>query len=513
MQNAPTVTLAKTEYERLQAERARLQAEGARLQAENDWLKRQIFGAKSERFVPAQAADAQQLRFAFDGGQLDADSEQTVGQAVAAYERKKPQPEKRPHPGRVAIPEHLRREDVVLEPAEDTSGMVRIGEDVSETLEYTPAEIYVRRVTRPRYARPAQEQGEGQSPIVQAPAPGAPLGRSKAGVSLVSHIILSKYLEHLPLHRLIARFARQGLKIPPQTIGDWTKRGTQLLDILYQKYEKWLFGSDYLQMDETTIKVLEDGKGKCHLGYYWAVFDPVRRAPYFHYHPGRDQGLPLKLLKDFRGTLQCDGYGAYEAVQKLRPDQIRLANCMAHVRREFFEAKGNDEKRAAEALALIQKMYGAEAEARHLQLGPQERLAIRHEKLSPLFEVFKTWLDHHIGQVTPASAIGKAIAYALRRWPNMQIVLQDGRVELDNNLVENAVRPIAIGRKNYLFAGSHEAAKRAAMVYTFFSACKQAEVNPEIWLADVLSRITDTKIGELHHLFPQNWKPGETTGA
>ena len=158
-------------------------------------------------------------------------------------------------------------------------------------------------------------------------------------------------------------------------------------------------------------------------------------------------------------------------------------------------------------------MYGVEAEARHLQLGPQERLAIRHEKLSPLFEVFKTWLDHHIGQVTPASAIGKAIAYALRRWPNMQIVLQDGRVELDNNLVENAVRPIAIGRKNYLFAGSHEAAKRAAMVYTFFSACKQADVNPEIWLADVLSRIADTKIGELHDLFPQNWKPGETTGA
>ena len=131
----------------------------------------------------------------------------------------------------------------------------------------------------------------------------------------------------------------------------------------------------------------------------------------------------MKLLKDFRGTLQCDGYGAYEAVQKLRPDQVRLANCMAHIRREFFEAKSNDEKRATEALALIQKMYGVEEEARHRQLGPQERLALRHEKLSPLFEVFKTWLDHHIGQVTPASAIGKAIAYALRRWPNMQIAL------------------------------------------------------------------------------------------
>jgi transposase len=507
MQNTTTVTLSQAEFTHLQTEVVRLVAERARLQAEIDWLKRQIFGVKSERFVPAQAVDMQQLSFDFGGGQLDTQAEQTLGQAVAAYERKKPAAEKTPHPGRVAIPEHLRREEEIIQPEEDITGMVCIGEDVTETLEYTPAEIWVKRTRRPRYARPAAQQQEGQSPIVQAPAPDTPLGRSKAGASLVSHILISKYLEHLPLDRLLQRFARSGLKIPQQTIGDWVRNGINLLHILYQAYGKWLLRANYLQMDETTIRVLEDGKGKTHLGYFWVLLEPLSRAPYFYYHPGRDHGAPLKLLKNFSGDLQCDAYTAYETVQKLRAGEIRLVNCLAHIRREFFEAKGNDEKRAGEALAIIHKMYAVEEQARNGQLNADQRLALRQEQLQPWFGLFKTWLDHNHAQVTPASPIGKAIAYTLRRWGNMQAVLTDGRIEIDNNLVENAIRPVALGRKNYLFAGSHEAAQRSAIIYTFFSACKQSDVNPETWLHDVLTRIQDTKISELHSLFPQYWKP------
>jgi hypothetical protein len=297
------------------------------------------------------------------------------------------------------------------------------------------------------------------------------------------------------------------LKIPQQTIGDWVKSGINLLETLHEKYIAWLLSSGYLQIDETTLKVLEDGKGKCHLGYLWVLLDPVSRATYFHYHPGRDHGLPLKLLQDFEGILQCDGYGAYETVQKLRPDQVRLVNCLAHMRRDFFEAKGNDEKRATEALAIIKQMYDVEAEARNLQLDHHQRLQLRQEKLKPLFDLFETWLNYHINQTTPASPIGKAIAYTLKRWKNMQLVLVDGSIEIDNNLVENAIRPVAIGRKNYLFAGSHEAAKRTAIIYTFFSACKQANINPDIWVLDVLYRIQNTKVTELHTLFPHNWKP------
>lgn len=514
MQDAATITLGRSEYERLcteakvsQAENERFRSEVAELRAQNEWLRQQIFGRKSERFVPQAPPAPGQLRFEFEGAEVAAEAGQTVSQMVAAHERKKPAAEKRPHPGREAIPAHLRRDDVVLEPEGDTTGMVCIGQDVTEVLEYKPGELYVRRTIRPRYARPGSAQREGESPIVQAPAPQNPLGRSIAGASLVAHIMRSKYVEHLPLHRLIQRFSRQGLKVRPQTIGGWVKRGGDLLLILYQAYEKWLFDTTYLQMDETKIKILQEAKGKCHLGYYWAVFDPVRRAAYFHYHPGRDHGLPLKLLDDFRGVLQCDGYGAYEAVQKRRPGKIFLANCLAHIRREFFEAKGNDQKRAAEALALIQKMYKVEELARDAKLDAEGRLALRREKLRPLFEQFKTWLDANITATTPSSPIGKAIAYALNRWPNMQVILEDGRVEIDNNLVENAIRPIAIGRKNYLFAGSHDAAKRAAAIYTFFAACKQHNVEPEAWLTDVLNRIGDTKITQLHTLFPQNWKP------
>lgn len=517
MQDAATITLERSEYERLHAEAARFRAEAERLGAEaaqlrahNEWLLRNMFGRKTERFVPEAPG---QLRFEFEGVEVPVETGQTVAQMVAAHERRKPAAEKRPHPGREAIPAHLRREETVLEPQGDTTGMARIGEDVTEVLEYKPGELYVRRTVRPRYARPHADQREGESPIVQAPAPQSPLGRSMAGTSLVAHIILGKYVEHLPLHRLIQRFARSGLKIKPQTIGGWVKTGGDLLDILYQAYAKWLFASTYLQMDETKIHVLEEGKkGECHLGYYWAVFDPVRRAAYFHYHPGRDHGLPLKLLHEFHGVLQCDGYGAYETVQKKRPGQIRLANCLAHIRREFFEAKGNDQKRAAEALAIIQKMYKVEEAARNLQLGPEARLALRQGELRPLFDLFKTWLDHNIQRTTPSSPIGKAIAYALNRWPNMAPILEDGRIEIDNNLVENTIRPIAIGRKNYLFAGSHESAKRAAAIYTFFAACKQADVNPEAWLTDVLNRIGDTKLTQLHTLFPQNWKPADNSG-
>lgn len=503
MQKAETITISKAEYDLLTLKSE--QYDSVKLQLE--WLRKQLFGRKSERFVPATTdGKSQQLEFDFGGETLSVEAQQTIGQAIAAHERRKPQ-EKKPHPGRMPIPEHLRREEVVIEPEEDTTGMVRIGEDVTEVLEYTPAEVWVKRIVRPKYARPAKEQQEGLKNIIQAAAPDTPLNRSKAGVSLIAHILIAKYLEHLPLDRLLHRFARSGLKIPQQTIGNWVKNGLNLLKILYDAYGIWLLDADYLQMDETIIKVLEDGKGKTHQGYYWVINDPVHRAPYFYYHPGRDHGLPLKLLNKFKGILQCDGYGAYEALQKLRPDTIRLVNCLSHIRRDFFDAQGNDAKHSEEALAIIRQMYAVEEEARVQQLTHAQRLALRQEKLKPLFELFKIWLDTNAKKVTPSSTIGKAIAYALNRWSNMQIVLQDGSVEIDNNLVENVIRVIALGRKNYLFAGSHDAAQRAAAAYSFFAACKNHGINPEVWLLDVLNRIQDTKVADLHILFPQNWKP------
>ncbi|MBK8920153.1 MAG: IS66 family transposase [Saprospirales bacterium] len=500
MQDADEQVVPLAEYQKLATEVEALKQRIA-------WFERMLFGRKSERFVPAEEV-AGQLHLEFDGEQAQA-VEESVRQMIAAHERKVPQVKDKVHPGRMPIPAHLERVEEVVEPEEDVTDMKRIGEDVTEVLEYDPGRVWVRRIVRPKYARVQVDENIDQSQVVQAPAKDLPFGRSKAGVSLIVHILISKYVEHLPLHRLIARFARSGLNIPPATMGHWVKVGAEPLLILYEAYQKLIFDTFYLQMDETRLKVLEDGKGKTHLGFIWAVFDPIRRLPFFFYQVGRDHKGPKKLLQRFAGVLQCDGFGVYETLNK-KIDSLALMNCMAHIRREFFDAQSNDAQRAQTALTLIQLLYQVEEKARNLGLNPEQRLELRLQESKPIFDQLGQWLRSEYNRVTPASAIGKAIQYALNRWKNMLLFLANGNIEIDNNLVENIIRPIAIGRKNYLFAGSHESAQRAAMIYTFFAACKHQGIDPEIWLTDVLNRIHDHKVSRLHELMPHNWKPAPT---
>jgi transposase len=495
MQNANKQTVPLSDYQKLESENLDLKQRLA-------WFERMMFGRKSERFV---AEEEGQLTIAFESEQIP-EVEQSVRQMIAAHERKVPDKKDNAHQGRMPIPADLPRVEEVIEPDEDVSGMKRIGEDITEVLEYEPGRVWVRRIVRPKYARVEVNQDDGQSQIVQAPAKELPFGRSKAGVSLIVHILISKYVEHLPLHRLIARFARSGLKIPASTMSHWVKVGAEPLMILYEAYQKIIFETFYLQMDETTLKVLEDGKGKAHLGYLWAVFDPIHKLPFFFYQKGRDHRGPKKFLERFAGVLQCDGFSVYETLSRKLND-IVLMNCMAHIRREFFEAQGNDAQRAQTALSLIKILYYFEEQARNQGLDAQQRLELRLKESKPVFDLFGQWLQNEYSKVTPASTIGKAIQYALNRWKNMSLFLVNGNIEIDNNLVENIIRPAAIGRKNYLFAGSHESAQRTAMFYTFFAACKHHGIDPEKWLADVLNRIHDHKVNRLHELMPQNWKP------
>ena len=497
MQKAGSPTVPLSDYQKLESEVQDLKQRLA-------WFERMMFGRKSERFVPDEEVEGQ-LQMAFAAEQSE-EVEQTVQQLIAEHERRVPPKKENAHKGRQPIPPHLPRVEEVIEPEEDVSGMKRIGEDVTEVLEYEPGRVWVRRIVRPKYARVEVNQVDNQGQIVQAPAKDLPFGRSKAGVSLMVHILIAKYVEHLPLHRLIARFARSGLKIPPATMGNWVKTGASPLMILYQVYQKMIFQAFYLQMDETRLKVLEDGKGKTHLGYLWAVFDPIHKWPFFFYQKGRDHRGPKKFLERFAGVLQCDGFSVYETLKK-KLAEIALMNCMAHIRRGFFEAQGNDAERAKTALTLIKMLYLVEEKARNLGLDANGRLKLRLKESKPVFDALGQWLHVQYAQVTPASTIGKAIQYAINRWKNMALFFVDGNIEIDNNLVENIIRPAAIGRKNYLFAGSHEAAQRSAMFYTFFAACKHHGIDPEKWLTDVLNRIQDHKVSKLHELFPQNWKP------
>ena len=428
------------------------------LKARVAWFERQIFGAKSERFIPDVPG---QLPLNFGGNSHDAaiaalvEEQQKLKQQVAAHER---EVNKSKHPGRSELPGHLPRIEEVIEPQEDLQDMIRIGEDVSEVLEMEVGKLWVRRTVRPRYARSAQAQAQleaqaqaqGQaepSPIVQAPAPATPFPRHKAGVSLMVYLLVAKFVDHLPLYRISKQFVRQGVKIPDSTLGQWVQAATDALLVLYEAYEKHLFKANYLQMDETRLKVLEEGgQGKCHLGWLWAVFDPVSKLPFFFYEKGRDHQGPKQRLEHFVGTLQCDGYSVYETLNHKLGD-VQLMHCLAHIRREFFEARPNDQKRADQALSMIGALYALEDQARKQGFNHQQRLELRQQKAKPVFDLFHAWMQEQYNQVLPKSKIGQALQYGLNRWKNMHPYLNDGALEIDNNLVEIIIRPAAIGRK------------------------------------------------------------------
>lgn len=371
---------------------------------------------------------------------------------------------------------------------EDTTDLVRIAEKVTE-------------ISEKAVRRPA---------IVQAPLPSRPFPDCKAGVSLLAFILISKYADHLSFYRIRQHFERQQFSISDSTLGSWVKMTLNYLIPLYDCYQIHLLRSPYLQIAETTLKVLEDGKEKTHLGYLWAIFDPVHQLPFFFYKSGRSRQMPVETLQSFSGHLQCDDYAVYDALAKKRPEDITLVNCMAHIRREFVEAKSNDANRAETAISFIKILYHVEEEARTLQLDHQQRLELRQRKARDIFQRFNTWLDEQATQVLPQSRIGKAIQYARNRMPNMERYLNDGKIEIDTHLVENAIRPVAIGRKNYLFAGSHEGAQRSAIAYTFFAACQQHGINHQVWLPDVLNRLYLTPVNQIEQFLPQFWKPQES---
>lgn len=467
-------------------------------------LERLIFGTKSERFVPDIPG---QLALDLDVAVVEVEVET---QEVAAHRRAKVKPVQISPHGRTPLPASLRREKIMLEPLEDTTDMKRMGEEITEVLEYQAAELYVLQFVRPKYVRAvtAQQEQQGVSPIVIADLPTRPIEKGIPGIALLAYLLISKFVDHLPLYRLGKMFERQGVKIADSTFVDWIKAACKLLIPLYEALKREVLGCDYLQMDETPIRVLQSEiKGKSHRGYFWVCHAPVQKLSLFQYDARRTAQLPDNLLATFRGTLQTDGYVVYEKYEK-QPG-LTLAGCLAHGRREFEQALGNDQARAAHILTRIQSLYAVERQAKERQLSAHERLALRQELSRPVFDQLHEYLKAELLQVLPKSAIGQAIAYSLNRWEKLERFLLDGKVEIDNNLVENAIRPVALGRKNYLFAGNHEAAQRIAMIYSFMACCKMNEVNPHTWLQDVLFRIQEYPVNRISELLPHNWKPLE----
>jgi transposase len=457
-------------------------------------LERLVFGAKSERFV-ADTPHPEQLTIF---GETPAEPVEEAEKETVTYERSKPKPAAAPH-GRGSLPAGLERVDIVLEPEGDTTDMKKIGEEVTEELEYRAGRLFVKRYIRPKYAK---QGGEG---ILMAAAPGRPVPKSIAGPGLVAHLLVSKYVDHLPFHRQIAMFAREGVKIPASTVGEWMEAHSNLLVPLSERLRTHILASGYLQADETRIQVLDEGKkGKSHRGYYWVCHAVEEGLVLFGYDKGRTAAAALGLLKGFKGHLQTDYYSAYD--QFAAVPGVTLHACLAHVRRKFHDALGNDRKSAETMLGAIRWLYAVEEHARSQGMTHVQRKALRQEYSLPMLGIMKDWLDSKCYTVTPSSPIGKAVNYALNVWTRLMAIFATGHVEIDNNLVENKIRPVALGRKNYLFAGSHEAAQRAAMVYSFMATCALHGVNPAEWLEDVFRRIQSHPINRIDELFPKQWK-------
>jgi transposase len=493
--DSETITVNKKEYEKRVSDYERLLSDYDLLKQDLAQLKRMIFGSKSERFIPSESG---QISLFSD---ITKEDVQVETQEIS-YSRAKPK--KKEIPVRAVLPAHLPRVEEVIEPENLQEDAKKIGEEVTEILEYTPGNIFVRKIIRPKYATTHNEE----SSVVIGDLPTLPIPRGNAGPGLLSHLQVSKWVDHLPFYRQIQIFKRGGVELSKSTLNGWFNATADLLEPLYDCLVKEIKSQDYLQADESPIKVQDSHKHRAtHTGYHWVYHSPLINLVAFNYRSSRSREGPKEFLENFKGTLQTDGYAAYNNIFPKMGGEVIMLACMAHARRYFDKARDNDKKRADHVLGLIQRLYAVEATARESELGFEEIKELRQQESNPLLEELKKWLDDNLHCVAPKSAIGKAIAYTLNLWPRLIAYTDDGRYKIDNNPIENTIRPLALGRKNYMFSGSHDAAQRAAMFYSFFGTCKMNDVEPYAWLTDVLNRIPDHKANKLHELLPHNWKP------
>jgi transposase len=465
-----------------------LAGENLYLKQELAQLKRMIFGSKSERHI---SSDPGQLNLGLDIETLEQGEKETE---QIAYTRSKTD-NKKGSAIRLALPSHLHRVEHIIEPEEDTTGARKIGEVVTEVLEYTPGKFYVERYVRPKYVFPKEER------IVIGELPSLPIPRGNAGAGLLAHLLISKFVDHLPFYRQVQQFKRQDIDIAESTISGWFTASCRLLEPLYDRLVTRVKQSSYLMADETPIPVQTNDKpGSTHKGYHWVYFAPLEKLVCFDYRKSRGRDGPEKFLESFRGMLQTDGYNAYNIYDK--KDGIILHGCMAHARRKFENSKDNDPGRAEYVLDCMRKLYLTEREAKENNLSFEQRKELREEQSLPVLQELETWMKEQLLEVLPKSSIGQAIDYTLGLWNRLTRYIENGQVEIDNNLIENSIRPVALGRKNYLFAGSHEAAQHAAMIYSFLGTCKINNVEPLGWLKDILQRIQDHSIQKLDELLP-----------
>jgi transposase len=462
-------------------------------------LRRMKFGHSSEQ-LDAQIA---QLELSLEDLEANAAAESSPAEEVTSTASAKPV--------RKALPAHLSREPHVLEPSTGKcncpkcGGSLRpAGEDVSEMLEYVPEHWKVHRYTRPKYACDACES------LVQANAPSRPIERGYAGPCLLAHVIVSKYCDHLPLYRQSQIYARSGVELDRATLAEWVGTLSTLVEPLINAVARYVMSAQKLHADDTPIPVLAPGTGKTRTGRLWSYVrddqpsgstDPP--AVLFRYSPDRKAERPREHLTSFRGVLQADGYAGFQGLYDREEEPLLEAACWAHVRRKFFDIHAATASPVAlEALERIGALYKIEADIRGKS--PGERKTERQQRAVPLLKDLYEWLRATVRKLSRKSDLAGAIGYTLSRWAALTRYCEDGRIEVDNNAAERAIRAVALGRKNYLFAGSNAGGERAAAFYSLIGTAKLNGQDPEAYLQEVFTRIAEHPINRIDELLPWN---------
>jgi transposase len=477
-----------------------LRRENELLRQKIDLLIRRVFGSSSERL------DKAQLELLLQLSEGSAITPEEVHSTVVAS------PKRSCRQGKLRLPENLPVVETVIEPEpvkQKPDEWRCIGQEVSEQLDYEPARFLKRRTIRKKYVH---RLDLNRAPLI-APLPERLLDRSLPAPGLLAQILVGKYCDHLPLYRQEQIFLqRHRVHLPRQTLARWVALAADWLKPIYEHIRTGVLAGGYVQVDETPIEYLEPGNGKTKQGYFW-TFNCPGEDVFYDWQTSRaaaclDNVIPVH----FKGTLQCDGYSAYPSFANGRGKAIELAGCWAHVRRKFYEALEQSPGTAGWLMRQIQNLYRIEAHLREHCAGPRLRQAMRASQSRPIVQRFQRALVRlkSSGRYLPQSLLGQAMDYALGQWPTLEVFLKDGRIEIDNNLVENAIRPTAIGKKNWLFIGDADAGQRSAIVYTIIGNCRRRNLDPFAYLRDVLTRLPNMTNHQVPRVTPAAWTKAHT---
>lgn len=481
--------------EQCQEALAAAQREISLLRQKLDALARRIFGVSSEALDPAQ------LQLLLQMPELKPLENPPV--AVVLEKRKPVRKARAPR-----LPEHLPVVEEVIDPEPvkaQPENWRCIGQEVSEQLDYEPGRFLRRRTVRRKYVHRTEVDA---APVI-APLPACLQERGLAAPGLLAHVLVSKYCDHLPLYRQEQIFAQRfKINLPRQTLARWVELAADWLKPIYEHIRTGVMAGGYVQVDETPINYLDPGNRKTRQGYLWTGSRPGGDV-FYHWATSRAAACLDNIIPvNFTGTIQCDGYSAYRSLATDRKGAVALAGCWSHVRRKFFESLESSPRTAAWSMRQLQHLYLIESRLRAVNAGPRLRQAVRAHQSRPIVQRLERALLRlkASGRHLPQSPLGTAMDYALGQWASLQVFLNDGRVEIDNNLVENAIRPTAIGKENWLFIGEANAGERSAILYTIIESCRRRHLDPYAYLRDVLTRLPHMTNWQVTEVIPSTWK-------